>query len=98
MIQIHRYGIEIGRLLQAQIEAKKGYDIARRGGVAPAVLQDTKVLPGVYWPFISTHFSLSSLYWILCRRTLLVLSETMTSSTIRMYRLRRLFQSYQSNQ
>jgi len=64
-LQICRYGIEIGRLLQAQIEAKKGYDIARRGGVAPAVLQDTKVSSYLfntrYYLYIDP-FGLFSLY------------------------------------
>ena len=38
-----RYGHEVARLTQALAVAKKGYDIARRGGVAAAVLQDIKV-------------------------------------------------------
>ncbi|TFY77999.1 hypothetical protein EWM64_g6012 [Hericium alpestre] len=39
-----RYGHEIGRLQVAQSTAKRGYDIARRGNVSPAVLQDIKSL------------------------------------------------------
>lgn len=39
----YRYGVEIGRLHLAQVEAKKGYDIARKGGVAQAVQDDIKV-------------------------------------------------------
>lgn len=39
----NRYGHEIARLTQAQAVAKRGHDIARRGGVAAAVLQDIKV-------------------------------------------------------
>jgi len=38
------YGLEIARLGQAQLQAKKGYDIARRANVAPPVLQDIKNL------------------------------------------------------
>ena len=37
-----RYGDEIARLTEAHLTAKKGYDIARRNSVAPAVLQDIK--------------------------------------------------------
>lgn len=40
---LFRYGHELGRLDLALAQAKKGYDIARRGNVAPAVLQDIKV-------------------------------------------------------
>ena len=39
----YRYGLELGRLGKAQVEAKKAYDIARRGKVAPTVLQDVQV-------------------------------------------------------
>ncbi|KAI0649086.1 BRO1-domain-containing protein [Trametes meyenii] len=40
----HNYGHEVARLIEAQTLAKKGYDVARRGGVAPAVQQDIKSL------------------------------------------------------
>ncbi|KAH7913212.1 BRO1-like domain-containing protein [Hygrophoropsis aurantiaca] len=43
-LETNRYGHEIRRLLAAEGEAKKGYTVARRGGVAPAVLQDIKSL------------------------------------------------------
>ncbi|KAF9820903.1 hypothetical protein IEO21_01130 [Rhodonia placenta] len=43
-LEANRYGHELARLTQAQVAAKKGYDIARRGGVAQAVLDDTKSL------------------------------------------------------
>ncbi|TFY67754.1 hypothetical protein EVG20_g3830 [Dentipellis fragilis] len=46
-LEADRYGHEIGRLIVAQSAAKKGYDIARRGNVAPAVLQDVKSLLGI---------------------------------------------------
>lgn len=39
-----RYGIELARLVQAQVEAKEAYDISRRGRVASPVLQDAQVL------------------------------------------------------
>lgn len=39
-----RYGHELARLALAQTTAQKGYDIARRAAVAPAVLKDIKVL------------------------------------------------------
>lgn len=38
-----RFGIALGRLKEARALAQKGYDTARRGGVAPAVLSDIKV-------------------------------------------------------
>lgn len=38
-----RYGVELARLGQAQISAKKAFDIARRGGIATTVLQDINV-------------------------------------------------------
>lgn len=41
-----RYGIEIARLHEAQSDAKKAYDIARRGRIAPPVLQDVQVMRG----------------------------------------------------
>lgn len=40
---IPRYGEEVARLMQANVVVKKGYDIARRSGVASAVVQDIKV-------------------------------------------------------
>ncbi|KAI0671768.1 BRO1-domain-containing protein [Trametes maxima] len=43
-LESHKYGHEVARLIEAQTLAKKGYDIARRGGVAPAVQQDIKSL------------------------------------------------------
>ncbi|KAH7927929.1 pH-response regulator [Leucogyrophana mollusca] len=43
-LEANRYGDEIRRLSLAEVEAKKGYAIARRGAVAPAVLQDIKSL------------------------------------------------------
>ncbi|KAH9942761.1 pH-response regulator [Amylocystis lapponica] len=43
-LEASRYGHEIARLTQAEATAKKGYDIARRGGVTPVVLQDIKSL------------------------------------------------------
>lgn len=39
-----RYGIELARLGQAQVEAKEAYDISRRGRVASPVLQDAQSL------------------------------------------------------
>ncbi|KAI0749790.1 pH-response regulator [Daedaleopsis nitida] len=43
-LEAHKYGHEIARLMEAQALAKKGYDTARRGGVAQAVQQDIKSL------------------------------------------------------
>ncbi|KAI0635957.1 BRO1-domain-containing protein [Trametes polyzona] len=43
-LEAHRYGEEIARLTEAQVLAKKGYDIGRRSGVAQAVQQDIKSL------------------------------------------------------
>ncbi|KAH9838254.1 BRO1-domain-containing protein [Rhodofomes roseus] len=43
-LEASRYGHEIARLTQAQAAAKKGNDIARRGGVTPSVFQDVKSL------------------------------------------------------
>ncbi|KAG6879119.1 hypothetical protein C0992_005096 [Termitomyces sp. T32_za158] len=43
-IETSRYGIEIARLQEAQAEAKKAYDIARRGRIKPSVLQDIQSL------------------------------------------------------
>ena len=39
-----RYGVELGRLGKAQSEAKKAYDIARRGKVAASVIHDAQVI------------------------------------------------------
>lgn len=39
-----RYGLQISRLIEAQVEAKKAYDKGRRGKVAASVLQDAKSL------------------------------------------------------
>ncbi|OCH95381.1 BRO1-domain-containing protein [Obba rivulosa] len=41
-LEASRYGHEISRLTEALTLAKRGYEIARRGGVAPAVLDDSK--------------------------------------------------------
>ncbi|KAI0331883.1 BRO1-domain-containing protein [Cubamyces sp. BRFM 1775] len=43
-LEAHHYGLEVARLTEAHILAKKGYDVARRGGVAQPVLQDIKSL------------------------------------------------------
>ncbi|EPQ54076.1 BRO1-domain-containing protein [Gloeophyllum trabeum ATCC 11539] len=43
-LEVSRYGHELSRLNQASMLAKKGYDIARRAGIAPAVVQDVKSL------------------------------------------------------
>ncbi|KAG6814606.1 hypothetical protein H0H92_000135 [Tricholoma furcatifolium] len=43
-IEASRYGNEIAWLQQAQTEARKAYDIARRGRIASAVLQDVQSL------------------------------------------------------
>ncbi|KAG6900688.1 hypothetical protein C0993_004999 [Termitomyces sp. T159_Od127] len=43
-IETSRYGIEIARLQEAQAEAKKAYDIARRGRIKPPVIQDIQSL------------------------------------------------------
>jgi len=43
-----RYGLELGRLGKAQVEARKAYDIARRGKIAPTVLQDVQVRRHVF--------------------------------------------------
>ncbi|KAF8910637.1 BRO1-like domain-containing protein [Gymnopilus junonius] len=39
-----RYGGELGRLEKAQLEAKKAYEVARRGKISAAVLQDAQSL------------------------------------------------------
>ena len=41
--KIFRYGLQISRLIRAQVEAKKAYDTGRRGKVAHSALQDAKV-------------------------------------------------------
>ncbi|PCH42163.1 BRO1-domain-containing protein [Wolfiporia cocos MD-104 SS10] len=43
-LEANKYGHEVSRLTQAQLLAKRGYDLARRGGVAQAVLEDIKSL------------------------------------------------------
>ncbi|KAF8656828.1 hypothetical protein AX16_002376 [Volvariella volvacea WC 439] len=43
-IEGHRYGHEISRLQQAQLKAKKAYDVARKGRIAPAVIADIQSL------------------------------------------------------
>ncbi|KII89959.1 hypothetical protein PLICRDRAFT_159226 [Plicaturopsis crispa FD-325 SS-3] len=40
-LEANEYGVELARLGQAQEDAKKGYNIARRGGVAEDVLKDS---------------------------------------------------------
>lgn len=42
-VYLSRYGFEIAYLTQAQLAAKKGYDVARKGGVLPAILNDIQV-------------------------------------------------------
>ena len=42
-VEANMYGHELARLQQAQLSAKKGYDIARRNRVAASVLNDIKV-------------------------------------------------------
>ncbi|OSD06599.1 BRO1-domain-containing protein [Trametes coccinea BRFM310] len=43
-LEAHHYGNEIARLSEAHSYAKQGYDVARRGSIAQAVLQDIKSL------------------------------------------------------
>lgn len=43
MLNWHRYGRELARLAEAQTLAKKGSDVARRGGAVLPVQQDIKV-------------------------------------------------------
>ncbi|KAF8206432.1 BRO1-like domain-containing protein [Mycena galopus ATCC 62051] len=43
-LEASKYGVELARLEQARVSAKHAYDIARRGKVAPAVLQDVQSL------------------------------------------------------
>lgn len=57
----YRYGVEIGRLHLARVEAKNGYDIARRGGVAQAVQDDIKVYFTLYLIFFLWWLNLSRL-------------------------------------
>lgn len=40
---LSRYGHEISRLTEAQSLAKRGFEVARRGNAAPAVMEDLKV-------------------------------------------------------
>jgi programmed cell death 6-interacting protein len=41
---VSRYGYELARLFHAKTCATKAYDIARKGGVSPSVVQDAKGL------------------------------------------------------
>ncbi|KAJ7739760.1 BRO1-like domain-containing protein [Mycena maculata] len=43
-LEATHYGVELARLDQARVAAKQAFDIARRGKVAPAVLQDVQSL------------------------------------------------------
>ncbi|KAJ6513259.1 BRO1-like domain-containing protein [Mycena sanguinolenta] len=43
-LEASKYGVELARLDQARVSAKRAHDIARRGKVAPAVLQDVQSL------------------------------------------------------
>lgn len=43
-LEANRYGDELRRLMDAEEEAKKGYSLAKRSSVAPAVIQDIKSL------------------------------------------------------
>ncbi|KAF7374896.1 pH-response regulator protein palA/RIM20 [Mycena sanguinolenta] len=43
-LEASKYGVELARLEQARVAAKRAHDIARRGKVAPAVLQDVQSL------------------------------------------------------
>ncbi|EJF64930.1 pH-response regulator [Dichomitus squalens LYAD-421 SS1] len=43
-LEAHKYGYEISRLTEARDLAKRGHDVARRGGAAPPVQQDIKSL------------------------------------------------------
>ncbi|KAH7884708.1 BRO1-like domain-containing protein [Phlebopus sp. FC_14] len=43
-LETNRYGDEIRRLIDAEAEAKKGYNLAKRGAVAAPVVQDIKSL------------------------------------------------------
>lgn len=45
---VRRYGLELGRLSKAQVEAKQAYDIARRGKITPTVLQDVQVRKNIF--------------------------------------------------
>ncbi|KAH9945162.1 pH-response regulator [Epithele typhae] len=43
-LEVNNYGYEVARLLEAHSLAKRGYDIARRGGASAPVQQDIKSL------------------------------------------------------
>ncbi|KAI6115655.1 BRO1-like domain-containing protein [Pisolithus croceorrhizus] len=43
-LEANRYGDELRRLMDAEVEAKKGYSLVKRSSVAPAVIQDIKSL------------------------------------------------------
>jgi len=43
-LDLPRYGIEIARLIEAQTDAKKAFDIARRGRVVTSVVQDIQAI------------------------------------------------------
>ncbi|KAL4062196.1 BRO1-like domain-containing protein [Scleroderma citrinum] len=43
-LEANRYGYELRRLTDAEAEAKKGYSLAKRSSIAPAVVQDIKSL------------------------------------------------------
>ncbi|KAI6038820.1 BRO1-like domain-containing protein [Pisolithus marmoratus] len=43
-LEANRYGDELRRLMDAEVEAKKGYNLVKRSSVAPAVIQDIKSL------------------------------------------------------
>lgn len=43
-LEANRYGVELRRLMDAEAEAKKGYSVAKRSSIAPAVVQDIKSL------------------------------------------------------
>lgn len=45
--RLDRYGFEVARLFEAHSLAKRGYDVARRGGAALSVQQDIKVSPSL---------------------------------------------------
>ncbi|KAK7033123.1 pH-response regulator protein palA/RIM20 [Favolaschia claudopus] len=43
-LEASNYGVELARLEQARVASKRAYELARRGKVAPAVLQDVQSL------------------------------------------------------
>ncbi|KIJ62786.1 hypothetical protein HYDPIDRAFT_182503 [Hydnomerulius pinastri MD-312] len=43
-LEANRYGNELRRLIDAEAEAKRAYNLAKRGAVAPPVMQDVKSL------------------------------------------------------